>query len=388
MAARRFLYVFAGLIVLAITGAFAYRLFAPQIFRFAFVPSASFVEQMPRPATAYADPAMWLARPGLGEADAAQWLPAGVPLGTADRAATFFIHPTSYLTRAQWNAPLDDRESQDRARLFVRSQASAFNHLGPVWAPKYRQAAFGAFLTDRPEAQRALDAAYGDVAVAFERFLAEAPPDRPIILAAHSQGSLHLLRLLREQVAGKPVAARIIAAYVVGWPVSLTTDVPGLGLPACTRADQPGCVLSWQSFAEPADPVMIRDVYEASTGFDGQPRKGTPMLCINPLTGLPDGAAPASANLGALIPNATLSDAKLQAGTIPARCDPGGFLLIGAPPAAMDSPYVLPGNNFHVFDYSLFWSNIRADAARRTATYEATRPRGIEKLLRRLGGNR
>ncbi|AHE55793.1 DUF3089 domain-containing protein [Sphingomonas sanxanigenens] len=388
MAARRFLYVFAGLIVLAIAGLFAYRLFAPQLFRFAFVPSAPFVEQMPRQAAAYADPAMWLARPGLGNSDAAQWLPAGVSPRTADRAATFFIHPTSYLTRAQWNAPLDDRESQDRARLFVRSQASAFNHLGPVWAPKYRQAAFGAFLTDRPEAQRALDAAYADVAAAFDRFLQEAPADRPIILAAHSQGSLHLLRLLRDQVAGKPVAARIAAAYVVGWPVSLTTDVPRLGLPACTRADQPGCVLSWQSFAEPADPAMIRDVYEASTGFDGRPRKGTPMLCTNPLTGLPGGGAAPSANLGALIPNKDLSDATLEAGTIPARCDAGGFLLIGPPPASMDSPYVLPGNNFHVFDYTLFWSNIRADAARRTAAHAAAQPRGIEKLLRRLGGRR
>ena len=33
--------------------------------------------------------------------------------------------------------------------------------------------------------------------------------------------------------------------------------------------------------------------------------------------------------------------------------------------------YVLPGNNYHVFDYSLFWANIRADAARRLAAFRA-----------------
>jgi len=31
--------------------------------------------------------------------------------------------------------------------------------------------------------------------------------------------------------------------------------------------------------------------------------------------------------------------------------------------------YVLPGNNYHVFDYALFWANLRADAAARLATY-------------------
>ena len=77
-----------------------------------------------------------------------------------------------------------------------------------------------------------------DVAAAFDRFLAEAG-DRPIILAGHSQGALHLERLLREKVAGKPIAKRIVAAYVVGWPISTTADLPALGLPACASPDQP-----------------------------------------------------------------------------------------------------------------------------------------------------
>ena len=42
-------------------------------------------------------------------------------------------------------------------------------------------------------------------------------------------------------------------------------------------------------------------------------------------------------------------------------------MLIGDPPAL--GGYVLPGNNYHVYDYSLFWANVRADAARRLATF-------------------
>jgi hypothetical protein len=33
-------------------------------------------------------------------------------------------------------------------------------------------------------------------------------------------------------------------------------------------------------------------------------------------------------------------------------------------------PYALPGNNYHVYDYALFWANVRADAGRRLAAFE------------------
>jgi hypothetical protein len=117
---------------------------------------------------------------------------------------------------------------------------------------------------------------------------------------------------------------------------------------------------------------MITDVYDASKGETGLSRAGSPMLCVNPLSGARGTAAPATANLGTLIPNETLTDGKLRAPGVAARCDVRGFLLIGAPPAL--GPYALPGNNYHVYDYALFWPNIRRDAAARLATFEGARP--------------
>jgi hypothetical protein len=32
-------------------------------------------------------------------------------------------------------------------------------------------------------------------------------------------------------------------------------------------------------------------------------------------------------------------------------------------------PFVLPGNNYHVYDYALFWGAIRKDAERRLAAW-------------------
>jgi hypothetical protein len=34
-------------------------------------------------------------------------------------------------------------------------------------------------------------------------------------------------------------------------------------------------------------------------------------------------------------------------------------------------PYVLPGNNYHVYDYPLFWANVRADVLWRTQKFLA-----------------
>lgn len=365
---RKFLYIVAGLIGVVILASLAFRLFGLQMMRAAMVPSAEFSVQPPAPVNAYAARNLWIARPDI-DGNPSLWLPAGITPQAAGKAAIFFIHPTSYLNRAAWNAPLNDSDANDRAALFVRGQASTFSAAGDVWAPRYRQATFGAFLTSEAAANQALVAAYADVLAAFDSFIANVSPDRPIILAGHSQGALHLTRLLKERVAGKPLAKRIVAAYVIGWPVSVSADLPAMGLPACTGPDATGCILSWQSFAEPAEPDVILETYDASIGLTGAPRKDTPMLCTNPLTGTPNSAAPASANLGTTVPSSDMKTATLTKGSVPARCYGRGLLLIGDPPAM--GPYVLPGNNYHVYDYSLFWANIRADAVRRLAVFEA-----------------
>jgi len=367
--AVRFLWVVAGLTVLFIVGAAAYRLFEQDLMRWALVPKVAF-RPVPMPAGAsYAQANLWIARPDI-PGNPALWAPAGFAPARAPRASVFFVHPTSYLESSSWNAPVDDAESQTRARLFVRGQASAFNGVGAIWAPKYRQATFGAFLTSKADAARALDFAYRDVLAAYEAFLRQAPADRPIILAGHSQGSLHLMRLLHERIRGAPEAGRIVAAYLAGWPVSETADLPALPLPACERPDSVRCLLSWQSFAEPADPGQVTEAYDASRGPGGVPRAGSAMVCVNPLTGARRGAAPANANLGTLVPDDAFSEVEFRRGAVPARCDLRGFLLIGDNDSLpIMGPYVLPGNNYHVYDYALFWANLRADAERRLAAF-------------------
>ena len=203
--------------------------------------------------------------------DPSSWRPAGDPATDepATGAQVFYIHPTTYLERDRWNAPIEPGgDTEFRTRLFVQSQASAFSDSGAIWAPRYRQAAYGAFLLKSEDAQKALDLAYSDVAAAFDEFLKQIPPDSPIILAGHSQGALHLERLLRDKIAGKPIATRIVAAYVVGWPISTVSDLPALGLPACTAPQQTGCILSWMTFGDPANPDLVFHGWEETRGLE------------------------------------------------------------------------------------------------------------------------
>lgn len=367
MLARRFLGCIFILTLLVVIGAFLLFQFGQQVLVKQATPKGHFEAQAAGSAPDYAADSAWLSKPGL-ERDPSQWVPENEVLTLQPtRAELFYVHPTTYLKTDRWNAPLaGDGDADPRAELFVRSQASAFNQSANIWAPRYRQAAYGAFLLKSEDATKALDLAYGDVRAAFDRFIAAIPAGRPIIVAGHSQGSLHLLRLLaeRKQVLG----GRLVAAYVGGWPVGRTSDLPATGLPACGAATATGCLLSWQSFGEPANTDLVTKAWVGTNGLTGAKRTWSEMVCTNPVTGT-DQPSAASSNPGTLVPSGDLSNATLEPGRVGARCERGFLTLSGDIPNL--GPFVLPGNNYHVYDYALFWAAIRADAARRLKAWEA-----------------
>ncbi|WP_309621905.1 DUF3089 domain-containing protein [Novosphingobium sp.] len=368
--ARKFLYVVAILIALFIGARIALGFFPQQLTRLTLEPTSRFEPQPVLASNAYADPALWLSRPGITGEDPARWTPEGfVPDGPPIDAAVFFIHPTTYLKRDHWNAPLDDADALKFARVVTRANASVFGRAGEVWVPRYRQATIGAFVSDKPEARQALDLAYADVARAFDLFIAAQPAGRPIVIAGHSQGSYLAKRLTEDKIAGTPLAARLVAVYAIGWVVDPAQDLPRMKLPACAAADQAGCVISYLTFADQADVAMMRDAYRRLAG--GAAAQATQILCSNPLTGGLGGSALAAANIGAIVPDVTMQSAKVTPGLVGAACAADGTLRIGEGPDM--GPFVLPGGNYHIYDYALYWTNLRQDFARRVAAWQARR---------------
>ena len=367
--ARKFLYLIALIIVIVVGGRLALTFYPDAMTRIAMTPSERFEPQPALKPNAYADPAMWFARPGMTGPDPVQWQPeAMLPDTEKADVAVFFVHPTSYLKKAHWNAPLDDPQARQIGEVTVRANASVFAQTAEVWAPRYRQATFGAFLSDDPAARQAHDLAYTDVADAFAAFVAAQPPGRGIVLAGHSQGSFIIKRLLKEKIAGTPLAQRIVAAYLIGWVVDTARDLPAMGLPACARPAQPGCVISFLSFTDDADTAMMRNAYERFANAPGAPRGVPHSLCSNPLTGGIGGSAPASANLGGIVPDLKMEHARVTPGLVGASCNGDGTLRIGAGPDM--GPFVLPGGNYHVYDYALYWTNLKRDFAARAAAWQ------------------
>ena len=360
MCARRFLLIIFWLTLIFVAAAFAIYQFGQQVLIKGATPQGHFKAAAAGSGPDYASVQTWLARPDIPN-NPSEWLPDGVAAVPSGSAAIFYIHPTTYLERDRWNASLTGNSQTDfRTRLFVQSQASALTSAGKVWAPRYRQAAFGAFLLKSEDARKALDLAYSDVISAFDEFLKE-NPGAPLVLAGHSQGSLHLSRLLVDR--RQALQGRLVAAYVIGWPISATADLPAMRLRACSHAEETGCVLSWQTFAEPANPDLVLDSWQGTRGPTGVRRARGDMLCTNPITGTQGGTAPAISNIGTLLPSADLASATVVKGAVGAHCMSGFLMLDGNPPAL--GPYVLPGNNYHVYDYALFWGAIRQDAERR-----------------------
>ena len=161
-----------ALIVLVIAGAFAYRIFEKE----SDALGAGAERRVPRGA----DAARRRLLPGRGCGSRGPTSPAIRRSGRrrasrrrrrrAPRSSSS-TRPASS-NRTAWNAPLDDAESQDRARACsCAARRARSTSVGAIWAPKYRQATFGAFLTSEDNARRALDFAYRDVLAAYEAFL-------------------------------------------------------------------------------------------------------------------------------------------------------------------------------------------------------------------------
>ncbi|HEX8064779.1 MAG TPA: DUF3089 domain-containing protein [Allosphingosinicella sp.] len=160
-------------------------------------------------------------------------------------------------------------------------QLARFGSVCKTYAPIYRQVT----ATALPRAFAGQDVrpnfatAYADVLAAWRQFLAGRNQGRPFVLIGHSQGSIHLLKLLQEEIEGKPVAKKMLSAILLGWAVEVPEGkLVGGSLkstPLCSKAGQTGCVITYMSFRASAPPPPGSFLGRAS-------RPGMTAGCTNP----------------------------------------------------------------------------------------------------------
>ena len=117
----------------------------------------------------------------------------------------FFVHSTSAIGgHNKYNQEYDDPATVELVDHSYNGFAASVNHLCRIYAPRYRQGTFGAFLQSktRHDCIAAVDLAYSDIKRAFSTFLAmreeNGDGQRPFILLGHSQGGVHLSRLVQD----------------------------------------------------------------------------------------------------------------------------------------------------------------------------------------------
>lgn len=262
----------------------------------------------------------------------------------------FFIHPTTYIQKedGQMNAAVDNEYLNRRTDTrTILNQASAFNEYR-LFAPRYRQANYSAYMSFGGGYQTVFDTAYADVKKAFQYYLAHWNQGHPFFIASHSQGSQHAVRLIKELIEGTQWEKKLIAAYIIGVPPLKTGK---LKTPVCNDSTQTGCYVAWNSFT---------DEFRQQFSFLGR----SDLETVNPLTWKT---------------TETIGDAKLHKGAVVNEFNSvkrnaisaeikSGKLVVASGSDSVELPGSL--QNLHVLDINLFYVDIRDNLRTRVAAYK------------------
>ena len=294
----------------------------------------------------------------------AHWL--SLPATVDKGVDVFYLYPTAW----QKTNPTDPNVCQiDNASMKMGApavfalQATAFETVGNIYAPYYRQADAAYILSVRPEERDEVMRGIpkSDAIAAFDYYIEHYNSGRPFILAGHSQGSMVLMYLLSEYMKEHPqVYGRMIAAYVIGYSVTDDYLAKNPHLKFAKGPDDTGVIVSYNTQAP-------------NVAANGNPVVLPGAIAINPITWTREETlAPIAEGLGSFMP-----DSKGVFRKVPQYADARVNNARGAVITTADSRglYLAFGVGiFHVYDYLFYYYNIRENAANRTEHFRESRP--------------
>lgn len=249
----------------------------------------------------------------------------------------FFIYPTLLLKGKEWNARIDDKKLNKKINnTAIKYQANVFNGLADIYSPIYRQMHIHGYRSQK-NGVKALNLAYKDVEMAFKYYLKNYYNGNRIVIAAHSQGTNHAERLLKDFILkNNEIAKKVELAYLIGMPIEEFSD----SFPKCNDPLDLHCFLTWRTFASGHYPNYIY---------------GDNIAVNNPITWEND-SLPSELILhkGILMQNNKI---RFQNSVIAQAHQ--GLLWVGFENIPMSK--LFEKANYHIADYNLFWSNIRSN---------------------------
>jgi hypothetical protein len=194
----------------------------------------------------------------------------------------FYVYPTI----SGQSTPNSDMTLGPAEKGVVRNQFARFGSQCRLYAPLYRQVTLTALreaLIGVPPTPEVIDReraiAYNDVVDAWHYYLEHDNHGRGVVLIGHSQGASILMRMIQDEVDGKPVQSRLVSAMLLGtnFPVPQGKDVGGAfqHIPLCRSNTETGCVITYVSFRANAPPP-------ANSRFGRVKEEGMIAGCTNP----------------------------------------------------------------------------------------------------------
>lgn len=307
------------------------------------------------PLTAFSQHSMQTEPAAADYANPAHWI--SVPVVVDKKVDVFYLAPTAW-RKMDDKAPniceIDDPTLLIGAKAAFGRQATAFETVGNLFAPYYRQADLSPI--EREKVIGGIPTA--DAVAAFDYFIKHLNNGRPFILAGHSQGSNVLSNLLAGYMKENPaVYDRMIAAYVIGYSVTDEYLAKNPHLKFAQGADDTGVIVSYNT----ESPHVIPGTNIVLTPGG---------IAINPITRTRgETLAPASKNLGSIMPSAEVfvpvehyADARVDKAK-------GVVICSTADADKLYRPGSFVKGVFHSFDYLFYYYNLRQNAANRAGKF-------------------
>ncbi|XAY04215.1 hypothetical protein DSM112329_01045 [Paraconexibacter sp. AEG42_29] len=214
----------------------------------------------------------WLCHPGQADD------PCEIPLDTTvreqgrpDRVETpprapsakrpvdcFYVYPT-----VSNQVGLNTTKARDPELVSIaRYQAARFSSRCRMFAPIYRQFPLAGIpaLALGGGATAPAGIAYGDVLEAWRSYLEKDNGGRGVVLLSHSQGTLMLRQLLRQEIERRPEQRRrLVGAVLLGGNVTVakgrTTGGDFRDIPICSARGEAGCIVAYSTYS--TDPGAV-----------------------------------------------------------------------------------------------------------------------------------
>ena len=305
--------------------------------------SSEFNQENLPPAPNYNQSVSWAVLPDKWNSSLSQIV--GKP--NKKQADVFYIYPTLFVDRKDenWNSdiynPITRKDVIEKA---VVNQASAWVKAANLYVPFYRQAHYRIFV--EPYAAQGKQAgviAYQDVKKAFIHFIENFNESRPIIIASHSQGSIHGKRLLKEFFDGKPLQKKLIAAYLIGARIYKNEFKH---IPLLEKPNEIGGFVSWNTYKKNHLPKKYDDWYRGG-------------VVSNPITWDKSVFGPREKHLGVLGYEKKIYPQSLNTQIIDG-------MLWSSLPRIKKRFFLSFIKNYHFADVNLFWKDIEQNALLRT----------------------